>query len=129
MISPTFAIALLIAAQDAPSPSVDLVSDAMRSGLVGERFDGYLDFVGTPDDALRKAVGAVNITRRALYSDLGTRRRLAPHRVGVTAGCTLMARTPVGGYYQFADRVWRQRDSDVPLSLPAYCAASSNEAR
>lgn len=123
------ALSLLLVGQDAPSPSANLVSDAMRSGSVGERYDGYLDFVGAPDETLRHAVGDLNIRRRALYTDLGERRGVAPHEVGVTAGCALIARTPVGGYYQFADRVWRQRKGEAAIALPSYCANRSNAAR
>ena len=40
------------------------------SGMVGERFDGYLGFAAPPSRALRAQVEAINIRRRSLYSSL-----------------------------------------------------------
>lgn len=113
-------LASLVSAQDPANP-VALVSEAIRVGEVGERYDGYLDFVDTPDEALRRAVGAINIRRRALYSDLGERRRVAPSEVGVATACKLFLRVPDGGVYRLADGEWRTRSAETPLLIPDYC--------
>ena len=109
-----------LAAQEPANPTQVVVA-AVREGRAGERYDGYLDFVGTPDETLRRAVGAINIRRRALYVDLGERRRIAPREVGIATACKLLLRVPEGGAYQLADGEWRTRSIETPLLLPDYC--------
>ena len=115
-----FALASLLGIQQTAT-ATDLVIEGIRTGEVGERYDGYLDFVGTPDVALRRAVGSINIRRRALYADLGGRTRVAPQEVGMTTACKLLLRVPEGGAYLLADGEWRQRTVEQPLILPSYC--------
>jgi len=67
-----FALALA-ASSAAPAQSDDLAA-ARRAGQVGERFDGYLGYSVTPPANLQRQVQAINIRRRALYSDLASRR-------------------------------------------------------
>ena len=112
------ASSLFVVQDTTPAQTVAL---AMREGRAGERYDGYIDFVASPDETLRRAVGAINIHRRALYVDLGERRRVAPHEVGVATACKLLLRVPVGGAYLLADGAWRTRSEATPLELPDYC--------
>lgn len=107
-----------------PAPPAETVGRALADGRVGERYDGYLDFVDEPDDALRRAVRDLNIRRRALYGELAEKRRVAPEEVGIAAGCNLMARTRTGGFYQLAEG-WQQRAMGEEVALPAYCSAPS----
>lgn len=116
---------LLAAAAPQPADTAAIVSSAIRAGTVGERYDGYLDFVDTPDDRLRRAVGEINIRRRALYSDLAARNRIAPREVGIATACKLLTRLPQGGAYQLSDGTWRSIASDTPLELPTYCVKSA----
>ncbi|MBW0144704.1 YdbL family protein [Sphingomicrobium clamense] len=117
-------LSALLAVQQTATAS-DLVVDGIRTGRVGERYDGYLDFVSTPSASLRRAVGAINIRRRALYADLGGRTRIAPREVGMTTACKLLLRVPEGGAYQLADGEWRTRTAETPLVLPTYCPKDS----
>ena len=66
------AIALAMAA--AASAQSPLVDQALAQGTAGERYDGYMGVVGAGSPALRSAVGAINIKRRALYSDLAANK-------------------------------------------------------
>ena len=50
------------------------VSSALSDGRVGEQADGYLGFPQGPSDALRNEVDAINIKRRAAYTDLAMQR-------------------------------------------------------
>ena len=120
-------LALLMAVQE-PS-AADRVADALAEGRVGERYDGYLDFVVAPDLSTRRAVGNVNTRRRALYTDLGKRRNIAPERVGIYTGCRLLGRVPEGGWYRLADSQWAQRLPETAPPRPDYCVTASNEAR
>jgi uncharacterized protein YdbL (DUF1318 family) len=104
------------AAQEAPA-----VTQARSAGLIGERFDGYLGFVTTPSDSLRRQVNAINIRRRALYANLARQKGVSTEEVGITASCTLFPRIPAGGYYLTSDRGWQRRLVGQPAPRPAYC--------
>jgi uncharacterized protein YdbL (DUF1318 family) len=102
----------------AQTPAVDA---ARQAGQVGERFDGYMGFATTPSSAVRSQVGAINIRRRALYSNLAASRRVAPQEVAIAAGCQLLARVQVGQVYLLADGQWRRRLAGQPAPIPQYC--------
>ena len=96
--------------------------DARAAGQVGERFDGYLGYPqAQPVAQARSQTEALNIRRRALYSDLAQRRGVSPQEVGITAGCTLLARVAVGERYMLADGQWRTRAAGQPVPVPDYC--------
>lgn len=122
MIAALLVSSLALAPQ--PVDTARIVTSAIRDGRVGERYDGYLDFVVEPDETMRRAVGEINIRRRALYGELGAQSRVAPREVGVATACKLLPRLPMGGRYQLSDGAWRTIASDTPLTLPAYCPKS-----
>lgn len=96
--------------------------DARAAGQVGERFDGYLGYaLVQPSAQARQQTEAINIRRRALYTDLAQRRGVGPQEVGITAGCTLLARVQVGESYMLADGQWRRRVAGQPAPVPDYC--------
>jgi hypothetical protein len=94
---------------------------AIAAGEVGERFDGYMGFVGEPSAALRPQVNAINLRRRNLYIELATRRNVTADVVGLATACTLLAQVPVGEAYMLNDRVWRRHSSGEPVPVPSYC--------
>ena len=102
----------------AQTPAVDAARQARQ---VGERYDGYLGLIGTPTATVRSQVSAINIRRRALYSNLAASRRVAPHEVGIAAGCQLLARVQAGQAYMLPDGQWRQRLPGQPAPIPQYC--------
>jgi uncharacterized protein YdbL (DUF1318 family) len=102
----------------AQTPAVDA---ARQAGEVGERYDGYMGYVGSPSTVVRSQVGAINIRRRALYSNLAASRRVAPQEVGIAAGCQLLARVQVGQAYMLADGQWRRRQPGQAAPIPQYC--------
>ena len=105
-----------VSAQTSP-----LVVSARASGVVGERFDGYLGYVAAPSGALRSQVDSINIRRRALYSSLAVRRSVTPQDVGIAAACQLMLRVTVGEAYMLSDGVWRRRRPGQAAPRPDYC--------
>lgn len=115
------ALTLTVAALPASAQEASVIVQARAAGLIGERYDGYLGFVAAPSGALRKQVGAVNIKRRALYSNLAARRGVAAQEVGISAGCALLGRVGTNEAYQFADGVWRRRVIGQAAPRPAYC--------
>jgi uncharacterized protein YdbL (DUF1318 family) len=112
-------IALL--AVPAASQSSPIIVAAKAAGQVGERYDGYLGYVRAPSGALRAQVDAVNIRRRALYSNLAASRGVSPQDVGITAGCQLLGRVAVGEAYLLGDNRWRRRAAGQPAPVPSYC--------
>ena len=106
----------------APAQDSAAIVAARRSGLIGERFDGYLGLASasvSPD--LRRQVGAVNIRRRALYSNLAARKGVTPEEVGITAACSLLRRVSAGEYYLLNQGGWR-RLAAGQSAVPDYCA-------
>ena len=97
------------------------LGQARAAGQVGERYDGYLGLASSADATVRSQVNAVNIKRRALYSQLASRRGVAPGEVAVTAGCELLARVAVGEPYMLADGLWRRRTPGQAAAVPGYC--------
>jgi uncharacterized protein YdbL (DUF1318 family) len=119
-----FALLLLVAAASyavpvaAQSPVVD---QAIATGEAGERYDGYMGFVGAPSPELRRQVSAINIRRRKLYIGLAARRNATAQLVGMATACQLLGQLPVGEAYMLSDGVWRRRIPGQPLRLPDYC--------
>ena len=97
------------------------VNAARASGIVGERFDGYLGYAAAVPSTVRSQVESINIRRRTLYSNLAARKGVSPREVGVTAGCQLLGRVGVGQSYMLNDGVWRRRATAQPIPIPAYC--------
>jgi uncharacterized protein YdbL (DUF1318 family) len=105
-----------VAAQSSPA-----IAAARASGVVGERYDGYLGLASGSGENLRKVVGAVNIKRRSLYSQLAARRGVSPSAVGITAACQLFTRVAVGEVYMLQDGIWRRRGPGEGVPRPDYC--------
>ena len=91
------------------------------SGPVGEQADGYLGLVGSAPADVRAKVDAINIQRRAYYTDLAAKRGAKIEEVAATTACELF-RTKVaqGQYYRSVDGRWQQRGS-AAIELPSYC--------
>jgi uncharacterized protein len=121
----TFAIAGvagLAIAQTAVVPT--LLSTALAESSIGEQADGYMGFRSTPSDALRAEVDAINIKRRAAYTQLAQQKGVTPKEVAAAVGCeTLAKRVGVGRAYQLIDGVWRVRKTGEVINLPDYCPA------
>ena len=119
MSRPILGLALALLA--GPAAAQDAVIAARANGIVGERYDGYLGAAGTLSPTLRTQVGAINIKRRALFSDLASRRGVTPGDVGVAAACTLLARVTVGEVYLLTEGQWRRRGPSEAAPRPDYC--------
>ena len=100
----------------------DASASLRASGKVGEQSDGYLGVVGSADASLRAQVDAVNIKRRAYYTELAGKRGAKIEEVAAATACEIFAsRVGPGQYYRLADGVWRQRDGSAPVPRPSYC--------
>lgn len=100
----------------------DASAQLRATGQVGEQADGYLGVVGAGSGAIRAQVDAVNIKRRAYYTDLAARRGAKIEEVAATTACELF-RTKVGPgqHYRGPNGAWSQRQGNAPVPLPSYC--------
>ena len=73
----------------------DASAQLRASGQAGEQADGYLGLVGSASADIRAQVDAVNIKRRAYYTDLAAKRGAKIEEVAATTACELF-RTKVG---------------------------------
>ena len=98
-------------------------SAALRaSGKAGEQADGYMGVVGSAGADIRSQVDAVNIKRRAFYTDLAAKRGAKIEEVAATTACEIFAsKVGPGQYYRGTDGVWRQREGSAPVPRPSYC--------
>jgi uncharacterized protein YdbL (DUF1318 family) len=122
MLAAGLGLVALTAGATAAYAFQDAAAELRASGQVGEQADGYLGIVGSPSAPLRSQVDAINIKRRAYYTDLAAKRGAKIEEVAATTGCELL-RTKVGAgqYYRLPDGAWRQRDGGTPVPLPSYC--------
>ena len=109
---------VLAAPAAAQSPALD---SARSAGEIGERYDGYLGVAGAASSMIRTQVARINIQRRSLYSNLAAAKGASPQDVGITAGCTLLARVEVGESYMLTDGAWRRRAPGQSPPIPDYC--------
>jgi uncharacterized protein YdbL (DUF1318 family) len=121
MIRSGLAVFALVAFAPAVAAQTPAVDTARSAGILGERFDGFMGFAGTPSPAVRSEVAKLNIARRALYHRFATSRGVSPEEVGITAGCQLLARVAVGQAYMLADGTWHRRAATQPAPVPDYC--------
>jgi uncharacterized protein YdbL (DUF1318 family) len=111
----------MLAAGAAYALQADAAAVLRASGKAGEQADGYLGLVGGSEPSLRQQIDAINIKRRAYYTELAARRGAKIEEVAATTACELF-RTKVapGQFYRGTDGGWRQRDQ-APVPLPSYC--------
>jgi uncharacterized protein YdbL (DUF1318 family) len=100
--------------------TADLPS-ALRAGIVGERYDGYMGYAAAVPRAVQGQVSAMNIRRRSLYTALAQRRGVTPQAAGIATGCQLLARIQVGEAYMLTDGRWRRRQAGEGAPIPDYC--------
>lgn len=113
--------AALLAAAPPVVAQTPAVNTARAAGAVGERFDGYLGIAAPAGPAVRNQVATINIQRRSLYTRLAASKGVSPQDVGITAGCTLLARVAAGDVYLGVDSKWRKRLPGQPPPVPDYC--------
>jgi hypothetical protein len=107
----------------APAAAQESAAELRSTLLVGERYDGFLGLVrADAPDRLRSHMHAINIRRRAQYTELARRRGARVEEVAVAAGCEILAsRVGAGQYYLLPDGIWRQRRGNEPVPRPDYC--------
>ncbi|WP_311270823.1 YdbL family protein [Sphingobium sp. WCS2017Hpa-17] len=100
------------------------VAAAMTAGTVGEQADGYLGIAGTVGADVRSEVEAINIKRRAAYTQLAGQRGVTVQDVAAATGCqTLSSRVKQGQVYRIGAGAWQTKGA-AAIALPPYCATA-----
>ncbi len=108
----------------APASAQGVVASALAAGTVGEQSDGYLGIAGTVSQDVRDEVSAINIKRRAAYTELAAKRGVTVADAAAATGCqTLATRVKTGQVYRIGTGPWQTKGSG-PIALPDYCATA-----
>ena len=100
------------------------LSAAVNAGQVGEQADGYMGVAASVAGDVRAQVDAINIKRRAVYTDLAAKRGVTVADVAAATGCqTLSSRVKSGQAYRIGDGAWQVKGAGA-IVLPAYCATA-----
>ena len=97
-----------------------VIAAARASGDVGEQADGYLGFPGSPGQSLKAAVDAVNIKRRAIYTDIAAKQGATVQEVAAARGCDQLAKRVAPGQKYRIGGGWQTRGAGA-IDLPAVC--------
>jgi uncharacterized protein YdbL (DUF1318 family) len=95
------------------------VTAAIASGVVGEQADGYLGLAKSGPADLKAKVEAINIKRRAAYTDLAAKRGVAVKDAAAATGCKTLQRLGNGQAYLLPGSGWQVKSGAI--SLPDYC--------
>ncbi|WP_241214983.1 YdbL family protein [Sphingomonas sp. S-NIH.Pt15_0812] len=87
---------------------------ARAAGEVGELPDGYLGLVGSGSAELRALVNAINIQRKAAYTQKAQATGATVEQLAFTSGCNLIAQTKPGEKYRAPDGGWKTRTAAAP---------------
>lgn len=82
------------------------VKDLKAEGWVGEMKNGYLGFVKTPSDDIKKYVEEVNTKRKQQYTGIASSKGTPLQEVEAIAGNENIASTAKGHYIQNKDGQW-----------------------
>ena len=122
MIAAGLGLAVMVGGTAYAMAQGDAASQLRASGTVGEQADGYLGLVGSASADVRAQMDAVNIQRRAAYTQLASQRGATIQEVAAATACTLFAtRVGAGQYYRLPDGVWRRRNGSEPVPRPDHC--------
>jgi hypothetical protein len=92
--------------------------------VVGEQSDGYLGIAGSASADVRAEVEAINIKRRAAYTDLAAKRGVTVADAAAATGCqTLANRVKPGQVYRIGTGAWQTRAAGA-IALPGYCSTA-----
>ncbi len=116
--------AIVLATAPALAQGADpVVESARAAGFAGEQADGYLGVRGGAPTDLKAHVDAINIQRRAIYTDTASAKPgVTVADVGAAAACLQFRnRVALGNWYRDQAGQWRQRTGSVPIVMPSFC--------
>ncbi len=87
---------------------------ARAVGMIGEKMDGYLGFVGSPSADVKRVIDDLNIKRKAVYAQQAQTQHATVEEYAFTSGCLAIVRTVPGEKYQAPDGSWQTRTNAAP---------------
>lgn len=109
-------LAILVAASILGSGAVmspanaDPLDDFRNAGVIGERFDGYLEVRDPAAGAdARALIRDVNERRRAVYTKRASEQGVSPDAVGRVYAQRIVAEVPRGVWIKREDGSWAQK--------------------
>ncbi len=97
-----------------------IVEQALSAGTIGEQWDGYIGFVSAPSSDLKAAVDAINIKRRAGYTQIAASRNVTVDQFAQTTACSTLRAVKSGQAYKLKDGGWQKRNGSESIT-PDYC--------
>jgi uncharacterized protein YdbL (DUF1318 family) len=97
------------------------VKAAIEQGVVGEQADGYLGLAKGGSGDLKAKVEAINIKRRAAYTDMAAKRGVSVKDAAAATGCQTLKRLGNGQAYQLPGSGWKVKSGAI--DLPSYCVS------
>lgn len=117
----TTLIAAAALAAATPALAADpIVEQALTAGTIGEQWDGYIGFVSAPPGDLKQAVDAINIKRRAGYTQIAAARNVTVDQFAQTTACSTLRAVKPGQAYKLKDGGWQKRNGSESIT-PDYC--------
>ena len=109
------ALAGIAIAQESPA-----LGQARAAGVVGEQLDGYLGFAKAAPADVKAAVDAINIKRRAIYTDIAAKQNATVQEVATARGCEQLSTRVKAGEAYGINGSWAVKGA-TPITLPAVC--------
>ena len=97
-----------------------VLAAAISSGQVGEQADGYLGVAKPVPPEVKAQLEALNIKRRAAYTDQAAKHGVALADWAATIGCQTLRHVAQGQAYRLPDGVWRTKGAEA-IALPSVC--------
>lgn len=97
-----------------------VVAQARAAGIVGEQLDGYLGFAKGPSADVKAAVDAINIKRRAIYTDIAAKQGATVQEVATARGCEQLATRVRQGEAYGINGSWAVKGA-AAIALPPVC--------
>lgn len=102
-------MALAILLLPAGPASAGKLDDLRAAGVVGERFDGFLELRDGSASGAKKFVEQVNAKRRKLYQKRAKENKATPGQVGQIYAKEIMGKAPKGTWFKRQNGKWVQQ--------------------
>ena len=99
------ALALLL---PGASASAGKLEDMRAAGVVGERFDGFLELRDPSASGAKKFVDQVNAKRRKIYQKRASKEGVSEQQVGMIYAKEIMGKAAKGTWFKGANGKWTQ---------------------
>lgn len=117
----TVMIAATLVVAGSPALAADpIIESGLSSGVIGEQWDGYIGFVRPASGDLKAAVDAINIKRRAGYTQIAAARNVTVDQFAQTTACQTLRAVKAGQAYKLKDGGWQTRNGSESIT-PDYC--------